>query len=889
MAGSGFAALGYQIVWTQQFGVWLGHEMVSVLAVVAAFFGGIALGAYALARRIDGSLHPARWYAGCEAVIAVWGLLLIWLMPLANPALAAMTGPEPAIWWQWSIAFVGPLLLLLPATAAMGATLPACARMLDRMRGSGFAIGGLYAANTLGAVLGVLGSAFVLIPLLGLSNTALLCAGVNLTCALAALAWRMPAPGTGAAEGDAVDNGGSAGKGGKRIGSRLFATGLLGIGHEVVVVRVLSQMTENTVYTFAVLLGVYLLGTAGGAAFYQRKLAGSADALALRKRLLCSLSVSMLAGMLVLSNGAALRALLATGFAAGLGGGFGAAIAQEAALALAMFALPSCIMGALFCHLCVEARIQGWRFGSALAINTVGAALAPLLCGVLLLPLLGPMWLLAAIAAGYLLLLPLPWRRWPAWAGVAGVAGAAALLGPLAFVDVPDGGHVVSYQDGVMAAVSVTEDSDGVRRLRINNRQQEGSSATGLVDARLAYLPLLLHAGSDTGSDTGAGAGGGHNARDALLLGLGTGVTAAAAAEDPRLRVDVVELLPEVIAAAAHFKAAYRGSPGAGEPAIIAADARRYVRASGKQYDVIVADLFHPARSGALYTVEHFAAIRARLKPGGLFCQWLPLHQLDLATLRSIVRSYQAVYPGAQAMLATNSLDTPVLGLIAHAGRAHLSQDRIEQRLSEPGSQARRSSLQLADGYALLGGFVAGPEALAHFASGAAANTDDRPTVAHRAPHATYAPEALPRERLLALLHALQSVPAWQLRPAQLLGAAENPAQAQWQLRLQAYWHARDRFLVIGMTVRPDPDPRIMLAQVRQPLLDMIRLSPDFKPARDPLLAMAQALTAIDGAAARALLLDVARAEASGNASLNASTNINTNINTNVSTKAARP
>ena len=125
MAGSGFAALAYQIVWTQQFGVWLGHEMVSVLAVVAAFFGGIALGAHALARRIDGSRYPARWYAGCEALIALWGLLLIWLMPLANPALAAMTGPQPSSWRQWSIAFVGPLLLLLPATAAMGATLPA--------------------------------------------------------------------------------------------------------------------------------------------------------------------------------------------------------------------------------------------------------------------------------------------------------------------------------------------------------------------------------------------------------------------------------------------------------------------------------------------------------------------------------------------------------------------------------------------------------------------------------------------------------------------------------------------------------------------------------------------------------------------------------------------
>ena len=66
--------------------------------------------------------------------------------------------------------------------------------------------------------------------------------------------------------------------------------------------------------------------------------------------------------------------------------------------------------------------------------------------------------------------------------------------GPLAFIDLPEGGRLVNYRDGMMATVSVVEDADGVRRLRINNRQQEGSSATLLSDARQAWIPLLLHA-----------------------------------------------------------------------------------------------------------------------------------------------------------------------------------------------------------------------------------------------------------------------------------------------------------------------------------------------------------------------------------------------------------
>jgi spermidine synthase len=80
---------------------------------------------------------------------------------------------------------------------------------------------------------------------------------------------------------------------------------------------------------------------------------------------------------------------------------------------------------------------------------------------------------------------------------------------------------------------------------------------------------------------------------------------------------------------------------------LMPADARRFVRVTRERYDLIVSDNFHPARSGSgsLYTVEHFKAVQDRLAAGGLFCQWLPLHQLDLETLRSIVRTFLTVFP----------------------------------------------------------------------------------------------------------------------------------------------------------------------------------------------------------------------------------------------------
>ena len=548
---------------------------------------------------------------------------------------------------------------------------------------------------------------------------------------------------------------------------------------------------------------------------------------------------------------------------AGLGGtrsgdSFSAALAAEATIALAAFALPTFAMGALFSHLCVEAKHGGWGFGTAIGINTLGAALAPLLFGVLLVPSFGPKAVLLGIVFAYLLLAPVAhWKRPRIWVPASGAAALAFFGSALMFIDRPEGdpdARVVSYRDGVMATVSVVEDGQGISRLRINNRQQEGSSASLLSDARQAYLPLLLHPAP----------------ADVLFLGLGTGVTAASAAEDRTLKVDAVELLPEVIAAAPYFASALDAAPGPTGPHVMAGDARRYVRTTEHRYDVVVADLFHPARSGAgaLYTVEHFTAIRHRLQPGGLFCQWLPLHQLDLATLRSIVQSFVAVYPGGSAVLATNSLDTPVLGLIARPDDARFNPATVRTRLRNFTLPARLAQLHLTDDFAVLGSFIAGPGDLQRFAADAPLNTDDRPVVTHRASFITYAPDSLPRERLMALLKSLQPQPEALLTLAAAGSAAGsaagtnagNTSQVDWSQRLGSYWSARTRFIEAGMSVQPSQDPRAVLTQVQAPLLAIVRSSPDFRPAYEPLLNLAEALARIDRPAARSLLTELVSA-----------------------------
>jgi spermidine synthase len=507
--------------------------------------------------------------------------------------------------------------------------------------------------------------------------------------------------------------------------------------------------------------------------------------------------------------------------------------------------------------------------GRAVSLNTLGSALAPAVFGVGLLPALGAKWALGTLALGYLGLLPLAavsgaWssrrkeappvespiasRRSPIKQSLitaaatkkrGGVALALGLLLPLALVfalpkpihhvKATPGGAVLEYRQGAMDSVAVVKHFDGHRSLLVNNRFVMGGTGAAGAAKRHAHLPLLLHP----------------NPRRALFLGLGTGITFSAAREHAGLEADGVELVPEVLEAARHFEPHSAAWLKSTNLHAFVADARRFVRVTDRRYDVIVADLFHPARdgAGALYTREHFQAMRERLAPGGLLCQWLPLYQLDERTLRVITRTFLEVFPHTRAFLLRLNVDTPVLGLIGWLEPTKYPPGWLAQRVGEPVLVEALKPLSLGDDLQVLGGYLADAGTLGTFSRAAPLNTDDHPIVVFEAPRFAYDRTATSYGRLLALL----DLPQPDL--GDLIDEGAAAGSPTFRERLAHFIQARDTYLR-GLVAEVEG----RTAEALDAFVESARRSADFTTGYAHCLTLASQQAQSDPAASRVLL-----------------------------------
>jgi spermidine synthase len=678
---------------------------------------------------------------------------------------------------------------------AMGASFAAMERGFRALQAKGVlsSVAPVYASNTAGAVTGTLLTTFVLMPAIGFRKSTFVLAALNVACSVVAFVVRaktiaMPAR-----------------KERPRLGLALAVlfTGFLGIAYETAGIRALSSVLENTIYTFAVALATFLLGTALGAAWYHRYASKGAPEVA-RARLLLWLAIACIVGIWLVAGAHQIYWALRSGIANA------PPVLAEVAVALLMFLAPTFFMGALFSNLVQSAAQWMGGIGRMTALNTLGAALAPAVTGVVAFPLLGAKWTLLTIALGYVALV----RNWSAvrWSPLILIIAALSILpANLNLINVPADSKITKVLNGVMASVAVVEDAQGERGLRINNRFQQGGTASANAEYRQADMPLLLHA----------------NPQTALFLGVGTGITLGAATLHPGLRAHGVELVPEVVQVLPSFESANFGVPKPPAVTVSVADARRYVRVTTNRYDVIVADLFHPAMDGAglLYTVEHFRAIRERLTAGGVFCQWLPLFQLDEELVASIGRSFLEVFPDAQAWLLRFNIDAPALGLIGWTSATQYGSGWVEKRLSDLNLERHIRQLTLSESTRFFGHVLFDSSTLRAFCERAPLNTDDLPVVIFKAPRVALEGTE-PYRTLLALLELPLPDASSVLHP---LGSrvarngGSSDAAGDMERRLALLWKARNRYLH-GLVLEDRRDEKAAI----DAYVDSAKLSPDF-------------------------------------------------------------
>jgi spermidine synthase len=265
---------------------------------------------------------------------------------------------------------------------------------------------------------------------------------------------------------------------------------------------------------------------------------------------------------------------------------------------------------------------------------------------------------------------------------------------------------------------------------------------------------------------------------------------------------------------------------------------------------VVVADVYHPWVDGtaSLYTREHFAAVHATLSKDGIFCQWLPLHQLDLPTLRIIVRTFMAEFPHSQAYLAQFSVRTPLIALVGMPSAKKYPANWLAHRVHDGRLMQHLEGVDLAGDAKLFGLLLGGEKELAQFAGTGPLNTDDWPIVAFESPRVAYVEGDAPGERLLSLIGMMHPAPQ-----AVLADATE-------QRHLADYWRARDRYLTLGVRTLQGQTIRDPIGELGPQLIDIVRISPDFDSAYGPVLAMAQQLAHSEPDAARRLLENLAQA-----------------------------
>ncbi|PWU11013.1 MAG: SAM-dependent methyltransferase [Terriglobia bacterium] len=697
-AGSGCAALIYEIVWFQLLQLVIGSSAVSLGLLLAAYMGGLCGGSLLLPRFVSLRHHPVRVYALLEAGIGGLGLLALFTVPLAGRMY--ILGPAQGLGGLILRGLVAAVCLL-PPTLLMGASLPALARWIETTPRGVSWLGYLYSANIAGAVTGCLVAGFYLLRVYDMAVATYAAAALNFAVALVSfgLSARIPHK-AAAAPGPPVRAARAA-----VIYFVIAISGLSALGAEVVWTRLLSLLLGATVYTFSIILAVFLIGLwagSGAGSYLSRRLSDPAAALAA-----CQILLAIAIGWTAYTLAHSLPfwpvdPWLSTdpwfNFELDLMRCFWAIFpatllwGASFPLALASAAAPG--------------EDPGRLSGEVYAANTAGSIVGALAFSLALIPAAGTngseqMLIGAAAIAAIAAAMVLPGRL-----RIAGIAIAALLAGGLIFTvtDVP--WQVIAYGrrmapilrgaqiydqnnptavlyrgEGINSSILIAERA-GQRHFYVSGKAEASTAPLDMrLERMMGHVPALVS----------------QKPASVLVVGFGAGVTAGSFVPYQEVESIVICELEPLIppASTQYFGKQNNWVASDRRTRIVYDDARHYIFTSRDRFDVITTDPIHPWVKGTstLYSKEYYELVKEHLNPGGVVAQWLPIYDSDLETVKTELATFFEVFP--EGTIWTNYVngDGYDLVLLGQASPMPISVDQMQQRLDRPDYTAVSASL----------------------------------------------------------------------------------------------------------------------------------------------------------------------------------------------------
>lgn len=724
--GSGFSALVYQAIWVKQLSLVVGVDVYAISTGVSAFFAGLALGGAIFGRLADSLRNPLRLYAVLEFLIAVIGIGATLALAKAPAIFVALQSQVGVLAWLL------PFLLVMFPAILMGGTLPP---LISSVRPGnsqiGRTAGQLYTANTAGAIIGVLLTALALVPLFGVKGAAFFAGALNVLLGIWAFVLSRAKPQVRTSEAPRERLKFFALSSKARLALVLYAlAGGVALGYEVLWTQIIVQFLSTRAVAFSVVLAVYLSGLVIGSFLYSR----FADRVRARWTTF---------GLLVLGAGFVAMAtfsllgpwLLHAQEVTGLWvfdvtGNRMAQMLSRFIVAAGVIIFPSTLLlGAAFpaaARLVVDEAKPGQDIGLMLALNTACGIVGTLGTGFILVPWLGLSGSLAVLAVlaglvGAVALYQDRQRFTPAPAfGLLALVVALAVWLPrdllTRLLTDSRGGEVVFYEEAPGGTVAVLEQDSkqgSFRRLYIQGVSNTGDAMPSLRYMRLqALLPLLVHPGEP---------------KSALVIGLGTGITAGSTLVYPELdRRLCIELMKPVADAVTLFK----GNLGAGKDPrldIQVGDGRHELMRSKELFDLITLEPPPPAAAGVvnLYSSDFYELAKVRLSEGGILAQWLPIATQTEADTRSLIRSMLDVFPHV-SLWTTEANEMMLLG-----SEKPLALDigQIEQRMQRGDVASTLQEVGIGSVTDLLATYITDRKGLESYVKNAQPVTDNRPLI----------------------------------------------------------------------------------------------------------------------------------------------------------------